>query len=188
MIVRLISRWRGPKRLYWDDAFAGLAAILVLITASLWQWAARDIYYFLELYAGLVAVEADYPTRLFRGLKASLIVELFFYTSLFLVKMSFLLFFRRLGSHVRGQKLFWWPAFALSVVSYLVSVGDVEYHCLVNTTVAYLESYCTSQDAIHFTTTTLIANCVLDVLSDFSSKRKTPIQVTYSGITSHCSC
>lgn len=172
MILRLISRWRGPGRLYWDDACAGVAAVLVLITAALWQWAAADIYYFLNLDAGLVPLEADFPIRLLRGLKASLVVELFFYTSLFLVKMSFLLFFRRLGSHVRGQKYIWWPVFALAVVSYLVSVGDVEYHCLVNASVAHLETYCSSQDAINFTTTTLIANCVLDVLSDFASKMK----------------
>lgn len=148
--------------------------MLVLATACLWQWAAKDIYYFLELDAGLVALEADFPTRLFRGLKASLVVELFFYTSLFLVKLSFLFFFRRLGSHVRGQQYVWWPGFSLSVVTYLVSVGDVEYHCLVNATVAYLQSYCSSQKAINFTTNTLIINCVLDVLSDFASKCKHP--------------
>lgn len=169
MILRLTSRWRGPKRLFWDDACAGLAATLVLITASLWQWAARDIYYFLNLAAGLVPLEADFSIRLHRGLMASLIVELFFYTSLFLVKLSFLFFFRRLGTHVRGQKYIWWPIFAFSSVSYLISIGNVEYHCLINTT-AYIEGFCSSQEAIAFTTATLVTNCVLDVLSDFASK------------------
>lgn len=165
---RLISRWLVTRRIYWDDVCAVFAAILVLITACLWQWAAEDIYYILNLAAGLVPLEADFLERLFRGLRASLIVELFFYTSLFLVKLSFLLFFRRLGSNVRGQKSIWWPAFALSVICYLVSIGDVEYKCLVNSSALYIQTYCTSDDAIYFTTTTLIVNCVLDVLSDFT--------------------
>lgn len=170
MIFRLVSRWRGPRRVFWDDACAGLAAILIIITAGLWQWTARDIYYILNLAAGLAPLEADFATRLIRGLKASLIVELFFYTSLFLVKLSFLLFFRRLGSNVRGQKHIWWSVFAFAVIGYLVSIGNVEYHCLVNTSVVYIETHCSSQTAIHFTTATLITNCVLDVLSDVASE------------------
>lgn len=170
IVFRLVSRWRGPKRLYWDDACAVLAAVLVLITACLWQWALKDIYYFINLNAGLVALQADYPTRLLQGLKISLIVELFFYTSLFLAKMSFLVFFRRLGNNVRGQTYVWWPAFTLSVISYVISVGDVEYHCLVGETAVYIQTYCSSQKTIHYQTATLIANCVLDVLSDFASK------------------
>lgn len=168
----MIARWKGPRRLFWDDACAILAAVLVLVTATLWQWAARDLYYILRLAAGLVPLEADYATRLYRGLKVSLTVELFFYTALFLIKLSFLLFFRRLGSHVRGQKYIWWPVFALAVTSYLVSVGDVEYHCLVGRTVEYLETQCSTQTAIRFTTATLIVNCVLDVISDFASKKR----------------
>lgn len=170
LTFRVIARWRGHGRLFWDDACSVFAGALVVTTAGLWQWAVRDIYYILNVAAGLAPLAVDFPQRLLRGQKAAFIVELFFYSSLFIVKLSFLLFFRRLGSNVRNQKYVWWPALALSVVCYLVSIGDVQYECLINTTAEHLMTYCTTQEAIRFTTVTLIINCVLDVLSDIASK------------------
>lgn len=170
LAFRLAARWRGQRRLFWDDACSIFAGSLVIITAILWQWAVRDVYYVLNVAAGLAPVQADFAERIFRGLMVSLIVQLFFYTSLFVVKLSFLLFFRRLGSKVRGQGLAWWPALALSVVCYLVSVGDVQYDCSVNATLEHILESCTSPAAIQFTAVSLIINCVLDVLSGIASK------------------
>lgn len=110
--------------------------MLVLITASLWQWAARDMYYVLELQAGLVPLQSDFPARLQRELKASLMSNLFFYAALFFVKISLILFFKRLGHNVRGQKYLWWPAFILSAICFVVSVGDMGFNCLANSDIA----------------------------------------------------
>lgn len=62
-----------------------------------------------------------------------------------------------------------WDRLCPSSISF-PSIGNVEYECLVNTTVEHILDYCTSQAAIEFTTATLVVNCVLDVLSDFASK------------------
>ena len=162
------------RRMYWDDACAAFAAVLVLITACLWQWAAKDICHILNLAAGLVPLEADFMEQLFRGLQAYEPVSLWSSSStfhFFLIKLSSMLFFRRLGSNVGGQKPIWWPAFALSIICYIVSIGDVENKCLVNSSALYIPTYCsTSDDAMYFITTTLIVNCVLDILYDFTSK------------------
>jgi hypothetical protein len=47
--VRLYSRFRGPRRLFLDDGFAIFAGCLIITTGGLWQWAARDMYWTLDV-------------------------------------------------------------------------------------------------------------------------------------------
>lgn len=169
VVLRLYLRWHGPRRLFWEDAFLLFAYVLSPITAALWQWAAKDMYYTLNVEAGLAAYETDFLERLRRWLIVNLVVELFFYSSLLSVKLSFLFFFKRLGSKVQGQKYVWWPVLGFSITAFLVSLGDVQYECLVGD-MTYIVTYCGTSPAGRFTTITLQVNCVLDVLSDFLSK------------------
>lgn len=126
------------------------------------------MYYTLNVSAGLAAIEADFVTRTRRWLIVNLIVEIFFYATLLGVKLSFLFFFRRLGHNVHGQRCLWWPILIFSLIVFFVSLGDVQYECLVGPTTTIL-SYCSTRAASRFTTLTLIINCALDVLSDFLS-------------------
>lgn len=128
------------------------------------------MYYVLGVNAGLVPLQADFPTRLMRDLKASFMSNLFFYAALFSVKLALIVFFKRLGNNVRGQKYLWWPAFILSAVCFVVSVGDIGYSCLVNSDIEYLSTYCVSPEHSAKMTNTVTANCVLDIVSDIASK------------------
>ncbi|KAI0543429.1 hypothetical protein F4679DRAFT_568787 [Xylaria curta] len=166
LACRLYSRYRGPRRLFWDDIFAVSSFSLVLITGALWQWAARDMYYVINVQAGLATFEADFYERVKRWLLVSLIVELFFYTSLVLVKFAFLFFFRRLGNGIDYFRYVWWPVAALSLISFLASVGDVNYRCLVGPLDVVLGE-CNTAGVIDWTDRTLKANAALDVASDF---------------------
>lgn len=127
------------------------------------------MYYVLDLQAGLAPLEADFSSRVMRELKITLITEIFYYASLFFVKTSFILFFRRLGSNVRGQALLRWPAFGLSLICFAASVGDMGFHCMINN-IEYLTTYCTSPEFSKTMGNAVIANCVLDVVSDLASK------------------
>ena len=168
--IRLASRWRGQRRFFWDDFFAMFAAVLILVTASLWQWAARDMYYVLDLQAGLLLPEADLPIRLMRELKVSFMSEIFFYTALFCIKLAMIIFFARLGSNVRGQKYIRWPALILSAACYFASVADMGFRCLINSDIMYLSTYCVSQEFSTKMSHAVTANCVLDIVSDIASK------------------
>lgn len=139
-----------------------------MITGALWQWAAKDMYYVIDVEAGLRSFEPDFFSHLRRWLIVSLIVELFFYTSLVLVKLSFLFFFRRLGSGIDYYQRIWWPVAAICLITYFVSVGDVDYKCLLGPN-DFLTTVCNSHKRISSTDKTLIANAVLDVISDFLS-------------------
>lgn len=132
------------------------------------------MYYVLDVNAGLVPPAADFPTRVMRELKASFMSNLFFYAALFSVKLALIVFFKRLGNNVRGQKYIWWPAFVLSAVCLAVSVGDIGYPCLINSDIQYLSTYCVSPEHSTKMTNTVTANCVLDIVSDIASKSDQP--------------
>jgi hypothetical protein len=169
LLLRLVSRFRaGSRQLYLDDGLAVFAWILVLVTAALWQWMVDDMYYILNISAGLAAPDANFFPRLIMFARIQLVVQLFFYTTLFAVKLSFLFFFRRLGQRVRGQQYIWWPVLFFSVVSYVVSIGDIQYICELGPAET-LTTYCNTDSATILSVATLKANCALDVFSDFLS-------------------
>ncbi|OTA54022.1 hypothetical protein K449DRAFT_469708 [Hypoxylon sp. EC38] len=167
LACRLVARFRGPGRIYWDDVLAISAFILVLITGAVWQWGASGMYYALNVQAG---IEPFDETRFFpqmrRWLHASLIAELFFYTALLFIKLSFLLFFMRLGQGINFFRWVWWPVFFVTLASYFASMGDVDYKCLVGPLDTILQK-CNTASSIHFVVTTLQVNCAFDILTDF---------------------
>lgn len=171
VIIRLYSRFRGPRRLFWDDAVVIFAQMMVLTTAGLWQWAAKFMYYVLGANTELIA-NPSLP-KLFSDLQnwlhVQFAVELLYYTTLVLVKLSILLFLRRLGQNVQGKRYMWWLITVFSVIVYVVSIGNMQYRCLLGS-VEDAITYCTSPEASYFTMSTLRANMALDVLSDFLSK------------------
>lgn len=57
--------------------------------------------------------------------EGSVAALMFFYSSLWPVKLACLLFFKRLGHNVKGQKLLWWSVFGLTVATYLVCIGNI---------------------------------------------------------------
>ena len=65
------------------------------------------MYYVINVQAGLAPYQPNFFNSMKRWLAVSLIVELFFYTSLVLIKLSFLLFFWRLGRMVKLFRYFW---------------------------------------------------------------------------------
>lgn len=145
-----------------------IAYILLLVTAGLWQWAAKDMYYVLNANAGLVQIGPDFTKRMHRFLVVSFIVEIFFYTILIMFKLSLLFFFKRLGSNADRFNYFWWPTLVFSICTYLVAIGDVDYNCIFGS-LERIEVSCNSHAGTYFLKVTLDVNCALDVLSDFLS-------------------
>lgn len=138
------------------------------------------MYYALDVQAGLEPyVEETFIPRMRRWLIASLVVELFFYTSLLLVKLAFMFFFRRLGDGIEYFKWVWWPVLVLTLGSYFGAVGNVHYKCLVGPVETILTE-CNTASSIKFVINTLKANCALDVLTDFLStySHSSPLSLT----------
>lgn len=138
------------RKLFWDDIFVVLAMVITLASAIVWQtFMAHDMYELMGVSAGLEPPGPTFVIDSDNYSKASTAVQIFFYSTLWSVKISFLIFFRRLGKNVRRQKFLWWPIFSFTVATYIASVGMIQYRCLINS-LLYLIENCTSDSAVKY--------------------------------------
>ena len=113
-----------------DDALVVFAYILLLVFASFWQAYSKDIYTVNNVAAGLEAPGPDIMTR-FQGYLNGEIFTLFMYGfSLWSIKLSFLLFFRRLGYQVRYQALLWWGVLMFNIATFFIWFGVANWRCI----------------------------------------------------------
>ena len=176
--MRVYARWRTFKRLWLDDAFVAFAWLLALLTAIDWQIVAKLAYRFQAVVSGKFWPPPDtFEKDTENYFKGTLVVLVFFFTSLWAIKLSFLMFFQRLGQNVTGQKKLWWCVFSLTVATYLVAIGVLQYSCLAGPFQELFQN-CTGNRPVQYQRMTLKFTCAMDVLTDYlseslSSKRST---------------
>lgn len=191
LALRFYSPLNNQKRIFWDDVLVTFAFLLTLATAILWQWQAPVMYWFLGVDAGTETATADIFSKQVLWLRVSIIVQVFFYTSLTAVKLSFLFFFKRMGENVNKFGWYWWPVTMFVLAIWSMTLGNMQYNCETGSSEHINSGYCASMAASHFVSDTLQANAALDVLSDLLSvcveaesplahipKRATPWQAT----------
>lgn len=133
LLFRIYVRVKTFRKLYYDDLLVVIAWLMFLSSAIIWQLNKNDLYRSLAVSTGhSYPPPIDYPQKTEKYLRASLVVLLFFYSSLWSIKISFLIFFRRLGQKVKGQRHLWWFALAITLFSYFVCIGTTDYKCLVS--------------------------------------------------------
>lgn len=127
---RIYVRVETFHRVYPDDLLIFAAWLMLLTSAVIWQINKDKMYQGLAMTSGQLAITPDALHEVTKYLRASTAVMIFFYSCLWSVKISFLIFFRRLGHNVRGQKHLWWFVMAVTLVSYFGSLSLVPYKCL----------------------------------------------------------
>lgn len=142
---------------------------MVLASAISWQIFAPHMYYVMTVSAGLEMPGEGFAQLAEKYFKSTAAVIILFYSALWSVKISFLLFFRRLGTNVQGQKLIWWPVFGITVATYFACIGTIQYQCLLSS-FEYLAANCATPAATSFQQITLKLNCAWDVITDCLSK------------------
>ncbi|KAF7853248.1 hypothetical protein EAF04_010750 [Stromatinia cepivora] len=165
MALRTFSRIKTFKSLYNDDIFAFLALVLALASAILWQVHAQEMFDLMAVSAQIKMPGADFVTRSEAYSRASGVVIILFYSTLWSVKFSFLLFIRRLGSHVAKVEYLWWPITVFTICTYFACIGTIQYHCLF-VPLTTIETKCTTDSAVNFQQVTLKLNCAWDVMTD----------------------
>ncbi|KAF2122174.1 hypothetical protein BDV96DRAFT_640238 [Lophiotrema nucula] len=154
------------RQLFLEDAFVFFAWLIVFANAIMWQIIHGPMYLYPRVLRGWVMPPADFESKFEHFLKGTAAFIFLFYTSLWSIKLSFLFFFRRLYRHAIGRwAYFWWGIFALTVASWFVCIGDIEYDCLVKP-LAEISTHCQGRKSINYQRHTLVANCVLDVVTD----------------------
>ncbi|KAK4152727.1 hypothetical protein C8A00DRAFT_15996 [Chaetomidium leptoderma] len=86
-------------------------------------------------------------------------------TGIHAVKISFLLFFHRLGRHITGYLVFWWLVTIVTVGSYAISMALLEHKCTLSPlNVIFFE--CNSKSEFLRQWRYMITYCTVDALSD----------------------
>ncbi|KAF2687328.1 hypothetical protein K458DRAFT_296574 [Lentithecium fluviatile CBS 122367] len=164
VLARLGIRLRIGGKLAWDDALVVLAWLMLLATAIVWK-----IYMPLE-YRHYATVRGEYlfDTVAIRNfdklMKVIAPMNILFYSGLWAIKFSFMLFFAKLGNQIRSFKIWWWIVLAITAIAYIGCIADIQWEC--TTTLTGVSVNCATYPRIAWVNRTLQANCGLDVGSD----------------------
>ena len=138
--TRVAARIKFFRRLWADDVMVFIACLFLMTNTLIWQMSKNDLYEIIAVDSGqLYPPPVDLPERAQAYLQRSVAVIAFFYSGLWAIKLSFMLFFRRLGQNVRNQKILWWTILVMLVATWLACLGTIEYRCLLGS-VEYIQS------------------------------------------------
>ncbi|KAI4154806.1 MAG: hypothetical protein L6R39_001345 [Caloplaca ligustica] len=129
LIFRIAVKFRSFRKIYSDDYLVIAAWVLLLGSAILWQVEAPNLYDLFAVTSGQKALTSGFVAENSELLRSLTPFALLFYSCLWTVKLSFLLFFRRLGLNVRGQKIWWWCVLVVTVLTWVATIADHDYKC-----------------------------------------------------------
>ena len=144
LVLRAIVRLKVFRRLFADDAFVLLSWLLFLANIILYQKMTDTNYLIIDVYAGLKAPPADFLQRALDFLHEELAVNLLFLFSIWSIKLSFLLFFKKLGFQVDNQNILWWVVFCVTLAGLAICVGTNEFCCMTTDSIAAIPSKSTT--------------------------------------------
>ncbi|KAF2229372.1 hypothetical protein EV356DRAFT_580858 [Viridothelium virens] len=167
VIFRAFVRVVTFRRLFADDFLVFAAWLMLLASTIIWQTQYPAMYTQYELSKATIEPTPQVLAAEKTLLRAEVAVFWLFYSCLWSVKLSFLLFFRRLGENVRRIGVWWWCVLGFTVVTWITCVGDIPYWCLLGS-VEYTFTQCPTLHQVSYQWTTLHYNCAVDILSDAS--------------------
>jgi hypothetical protein len=126
-ILRLAVRYRHLKRFFWDDAFA-ISAMVCLTGMAILNELSRNAIYLTELIASGGTPGPPFTTA--EKISSAMIAQskmqfsfmMLFWTCLWSVKGSLLMFYRRLFIGVDGYMKWWWVVVGSCILTWLISV------------------------------------------------------------------
>jgi hypothetical protein len=136
--LRIGVRLKYSRTLFYDDAFACFAMIFLLAHAIVVTIMAPDMYSTLKMEKMMGQKKrqtpglADFQTifaRITFYLKLQFSETFLYWTCLWSVKASFLAFFKRLTTNLKGHIIAWWVTVAITVLAYAGCVISYPISC-----------------------------------------------------------
>ncbi|MCJ1477280.1 hypothetical protein MMC13_005951 [Lambiella insularis] len=165
LVFRLYVRVQSYRRIYADDCLVIFAYSCLIGNNILWHTQLQAVYDSVALESGLLAPSAFWEWETINLLRSVLAFNFLFNCCLWAVKLSFLLFFWRLGQRARGHKIWWWCVLAITVAAWLVSVGDFQFACSVNS-FDWILLNCSTPDSTAVEARDFRINTTMDLLTD----------------------
>lgn len=167
-VCRIAIRVICFRRLFVEDYLMLAALILLLVTTTLSQLFAQSIYGLDNVSNGATPTpsnleETSMDLRIFTAL------TVLSYVGIWLVKLNFLLFFRRLGNHVPKYRITWWFVLAFNLAAGATAIGLVNYKYTISPTDLVFATY-TSIETVRATYIGFTVSCSLDAMGDALSE------------------
>jgi hypothetical protein len=136
-VIRLAIRIKYSKRIYWDDGWAFFALLTLLAHAIIIHFMLEPMYIAFRMQSIVASSKrSSIWTPIILLLKLQFTENVLFWTCLWAVKASFLAFFKRLTTNVRGYSIAWWViavitslAFVGSIITYPLACSDFSSPC-----------------------------------------------------------
>lgn len=132
MIFRVYVRLRLFRRLFPDDGFVVAAWLFYVALGIIFQTQVNSMW--IAIDAGSNRQEqlsSVYMERVNSFVHLQIGTWVLSFTALWLVKFSFLLFFRKLGNRVRRQRILWWAVIGFTSASYVVCISLGAFKCSI---------------------------------------------------------
>lgn len=120
---RFAIRLYALKKLLWDDIAVASALVLLLSLAIMYRYATPIMFELDKVAKGEVMPTAAFLVRATVFLKLQFAIIVLFWTEIWVVKISFLIFYWNLFIGLPDQKFGWWVASGFTAVAYLLCWG-----------------------------------------------------------------
>lgn len=168
--VRAVARWRAAHSYNIED-YLCLAALVFFIAYSATYISVLDsIYMFQDLSKGLIEKPADFLQQYNDMLLSVLSIQFMFWFTLWFVKFSLLMMFKRLTERVLPiYNYAWWGAMIFTVLALLTSIVTVLVTCGDMTKYGEAGSCSTDRDKKN-QNISLFYSLAVDVITDLLSR------------------
>ncbi|GKZ20611.1 hypothetical protein AbraIFM66951_005938 [Aspergillus brasiliensis] len=168
VLVRLLLQYYVEHKWHTYDVLIVAAWLLSLANCIVWSVYYKQMFYVATLTTGSVdysKLQANIISIQEQYLRGQLAGYLLSYTSLWLVKLSFIFFFRLLGNRFRAQRILWWAVLAFVIACYGVTLGSMDYACETASFEDIIEA-CASAHSIWYERVRLKVATSMDIVSD----------------------
>lgn len=100
-------------------------------SAIIWQTQRTAMYEIFTLTSGTVIPTSDQLAAARTAFRAEFAILFIYFTSLWTVKLSFLVLFQRLGQSVGRQKIWWWCVTGFTVATGATCIGTMDFNCFL---------------------------------------------------------
>lgn len=128
-VFRYYIRLTTFRRLYLDDALVGIALVILLASAVIYQVMADTMYGVLTIGAGHAIPGPYFLKDVTYYLKLQFTITILFWSCLWAVKFAFMAFFYKLGQGLKRQQMLWTVVLAFTVLAYVGCVISYPIAC-----------------------------------------------------------
>jgi hypothetical protein len=169
--IRAYIRYVCFRRLVLEDYLMLFALGMHTVEAVLIQLYVVYVYD-LEAYGkgDMSRIGPNFLSNAEKGIKAFGVSVNMSIVGLLIVKLNFLLFFKRLGSSIRRFAIVWWAVTIFTIGGAAAQIGMQQFGCMFGSAEYMFSEHCGSEAAVKRTLINSIFSAVVDAFSDILSE------------------